>query len=346
MEENKEVKANNSEEFFTGQIKSFVVGQGYGKGYIEGPAGRISFNLKQVYDNKLEKKLYFEFDKFDKSTIVKYKKGLTPKGQIVADAISIAGENNEKNQYYRPLDPYNPSDTVYFDKAWEYEYGSKNLEEAIKYYKLSIQSGQKIPNAVKRIAEIYKKQDKKKEALKILNEYKNYMPEAKYLNTKFSILIKNPEEIYLDELTKTFNELLKVINDNITIQHQYANAISIFGNYDEAIKIHQNILNNQNANVAQKKISMQALCQIEQKRENIEAAQKWAEEILKLVPNDAFAQNVLKGEEEIDPWISIINETSENVFKPGKLADNIDLLKTYSEGNNEILNKYIQVLKM
>lgn len=340
MKENNELNENNNEEFFTGQIKSFIHGEGFGKGYIEGPAGRISFSLKQVLDDKLENNLYF--DKFDKSTIVKYKKGVTSKGQIVADAISIAGENNKINPYYKALEPYINSDNVYFDKAWEYEYGSKNLEEAIKYYKLAIQSGQKVPNAVKRIAEIYKKQDKKKDALKILNEYKNYMTEAKYLNTKFSILIKNPEEIYLDELTKTFNDLLKVTNDNITLQHQYANAMAIFDNYDEAIKIHQDIINKQNADVAQKKISMQALCQIEQKRNNIEEAKKWAEEILKIIPNDPFAQNILKGKEETDPWISIINETAENIFKPGKLADNIDLLKTYSEVNSEILNTYIQ----
>ncbi|MBP5602412.1 MAG: AAA family ATPase [Treponema sp.] len=344
MEEDVSTNVNNNEEYYTGVIIDFVPQKHiwyYGRGLIEGSSGRISFYLRQVSDFKLEKALYNT--EFDKSTIVKYKKGVTSKGQIVADDISIDGEKNKKSPYYLALEPYDSSENNYFDKAWEYEYGSKNLEEAIKYYKLAIRLGQKIPNAVKRIAEIYKKQDKKKEALEILNKYKNYMTEAKYLNTKFSILIKNPEIAYLNELTDTYEKVLNVNDDNITLQHQYANAITIFNKYDEAIKIHQDIINKQNTNVAQKKISMQALCQIEQKRNNKEEVKKWAEEILKLVPTDAFAQTILSGGKTSNVSVSLISDTVNNVFSIGKLENNINSLQGSVEAKNEIENTFLNI---
>lgn len=341
MEEETVINESNREKYFTGVITSFVQGQPWGG--IEGPAGRISFNLKQVSDYKLEKDLYHgKSDKY-KSRIVKYKKGVTPKGQIVADDISIDGENNEKSPYYRALVPYDAAENVYFDKAWECEYGSKNLDEAIKYYKLSIELGQKIPNAVKRIAEIYKKQDKKKEALEILNKYKSYMTDAKYLNTKFNILIKNPEISSFEELTDTYGKILNVSDDNITLQQQYAKVVVSFEKYDEAIKIHQGIINKQNADVAQKKISMQELCQIAQKLNDAEESKKWAEEILKLVPTDAYAQAVLSGGKTSNVSVSLISDTVNNAFSIGKLENNINSLQGSVGAKNEIENTFLNI---
>lgn len=248
------------------------------------------------------------------------------------------------------ISKYEKEDQVpidYFMLAHKAELEEKDLQKAINYYKKAIEQKQRLSASVPNLAAIYSRLEMFDEALVLLNgSGRNAMGEKAYLNLKKHILCKAKDKKYVDELKKTFSQVIDITSTpekKIDLYLSEAYILAQIEEYNTAIEMYKTCLdkcspktystrekyNKQNINI------LTGLCNVNYKMGNIEEAQKYAKDILAVDSSNEFAQSILSGrvDEDAELVTENIGITHINKF----IQKRIDGLSLDSEVKNKSL---------
>ena len=193
---------------------------------------------------------------------------------------------------------------IYTQKARDAQLNKKNLDEAIKYYKLAIEKGEKLSSNVLDLAMIYNQRSEFDAALELLDDYSKYIEKRKYLNSQIAIYLKAKDLKYKNAIIETFKQLRSlpgsVERELLIAEGGLMNRIS---EHQRAIKIFNDVLNgfdndiSENDEEKNKKILivLNGLCLAHFMIRDHLKAKEYAEKILELNPEDTRAKAVISG---------------------------------------------------
>ena len=205
----------------------------------------------------------------------------------------------------------------YFILAQKAELDEKDLQKAINYYKKAIEQKQRLSSSVPNLAAIYSRLEMFDEALSLLNSTgQSAMGKNAYLNLKQSILVKAKNKKYLQDIQKTFDQMIDMavsLEKQTEISASKANLLSQIEEYDEAIKIYEYCLKNcDKKNYSREKRNKQkmyvltGICNSLIHKNDLIKAEEYARQLASIDPNNEFAKSILSG--NIDEDIELIEE--------------------------------------
>ena len=218
--------------------------------------------------------------------------------------------NVSKKQGYRYY--FNTND--YFIQAMRAEINEKDLDKAITLYKKAISENQRLSSSIPNLVSIYMRLEKIPEALELL-ETKGIqeMRQTSFLNLKLSVLKKNLDKNYEEEIKKTYKELHKTINNdkkNIYLSSESENNLLLdeahtmmrLKNYQIAKDIYFKWLDNTKNKkinekyIQQKKLTLLSISKIYYQLDNNDEAIEYANKVLEIDPDNEEAKLIIKGE--------------------------------------------------
>ena len=212
----------------------------------------------------------------------------------------------------------------YYQLAQKAELEEKNLQNAIFYYKKAIQNSIRLSACIPNLAAIYSRLEMYDDAINLLNTHgRRIMTESGFLNLKLNVLNKSKNIKYIDELRDTCARLLTITNDKkqkFLILNSEAYFMFQIEEYHQALvlylqlimKISPDIFSDIKIYHDQRIFLLTTITVIYSKINQISEAKQYAEEILKIDPENTFALSVL-GENNLNlEQIPLKIHTSDN----------------------------------
>lgn len=228
-------------------------------------------------------------------------------------------KNNNKRLNFN----INDNSEDYFIIARRAEVNEKDLDKAITLYKKAISKNQRLSSSIPNLVGIYVRLEKIPEALELLEtDGIKCMKKLSFLNLKLSVLKKNLNKQYEDEIKNTYKELHKTI-DNDKKKSLYSNDSRIiyllnekkndllldeayimmkFENYKIAQNIYLTWLNNTKDKkvdtkyINQKRITLLFISKIYYQLNDNSNAIKYANKVLEIDKDNEEAKLIIKGE--------------------------------------------------
>lgn len=192
----------------------------------------------------------------------------------------------------------------FFILAQKAEHENKNLQEAISYYQQAIKQGQRLTASVPNLVSIYTRLEMYNEALNLLdNEGKSCMETSKYLNLRIGFFSAAKNKKYKNEINDTYNQikLLTYSNEKQTdLMFSHASLMNQIEEYDDAIILYKHCLKKINKGVYKDKDKkdkqilniLLGLCNSSFKLKKYNEAIQYASDIIKIKPDNDFAQSI------------------------------------------------------
>ncbi|MEX5285139.1 ATP-binding protein [Selenomonas sputigena] len=196
----------------------------------------------------------------------------------------------------------------YFLLAQKTDIEDKDPQRAITFYKEAIKQRQRLASSVPNLASLYARLQMYAEALALLDEHGERAMERKaYLNLRISILFKAKKPAYKQDILDTYAALLGMTASGEKKAELYFSEAYLFsqiGEYRETIRFFTQCLQrieggfyqDEERRQRQKLNALMGICKAWFKLGDVEQSKEYANQILRLQPQNELAQSVIKGE--------------------------------------------------
>ena len=257
--------------------------------------------------------------------------------------------------------------TSFFRLAQNAEQTEKNKRKAIEYYKEAIKNGDHISESINCLITIFINQEMYDQALALLDvEGVKNLGYTDYLKLKISVLsgVKNPK--YKWEIKNTYKEAL--YNFQIRFDEksdlkldeaykmieigEYSESIYLFKSCLEILNTHPFYVDHPESREKRLVRTYDGLCNAHLKLNNLDAAKKFAQEIVKISPEDEHALSIIRGE-DIGDFITsgmsgisnYIKQRIDKINLESELRNNTSIINGIYRGNPYQAIKIIDAIK-
>lgn len=237
----------------------------------------------------------------------------------------------------------------YFLIAQKADLDEKNLQKAITYYKKAIDAGQRLSGSVPNLVSIYTRLEMYDEALALLDGIgKKHMGKTKYLNLRLTVFSAAKDGKHKDEINETYRQVISLeisAEKRVNLRIAQAYLMISIEEYEYAIKLFEQCQNKMlhEGYIAPDKAQQQKVntlfgfSKAYSKLGNKDKAIEYAEEVLKIQPENELAKNVVSG--QVNEDMKYVGDSIGVSKISGYIQQKIEKLSLETELKNKTLIK-------